>query len=389
MGNKVLPQLCSDKTCVGCMSCVNSCNQSALRIMQNEEGFYRPSLDIDKCIGCHMCAKSCPILIAKDLPTIKPSAFGCYSQSDSIRYNSSSGGAFSSIAINLLSENGIVWGAGYDENMRLVYMPIERIEDLDKIRRSKYVQCFVGDAYKRIKKQLKDGKPVLFCGTPCHVAGLYGYLGNSPENLLTIDFICHGVPSPLLFSNYLKWISEKYQDKVVDYKFRDKKFGVNYNVATTITLSKLGEKHLYGKENSYTLGFCKGKTICASCYNCHFRSTQRLSDFTIGDFHGNTYSGEQKFKGVSCLIANSDKAKDIVKSLDQIIIQEVSLETIVKSNPSYTQANSGLPNENLKEMVKESFSVLSESVLKMNLKDKLRMILMKLFGTKVLYRLLK
>lgn len=389
MGNNALPILCEDIECTGCMACVSSCSKSALCIIQNDEGFYRPSFDAEKCIGCLLCEKSCPILLSKEKPTVKPLAFGCYSKSDSIRQKSSSGGAFSSIANKVLSENGIVWGAGYDYNMRLIYMPIERIDDLDRIRRSKYVQCYVGDTYFRIRKQLKEGKSVLFCGTPCHVAGLYGYLGYRPENLLTIDFICHGVPSPLLFANYLKWISEKYQDRVVDYIFRDKKFGVNYNVATTITFANSGKKHLYGKENCYTLGFCKDKTIGSSCYNCHFRDTQRLSDFTIGDFHGNTYSGEQKFRGVSCLMANSDKAKIVVNSLDQIIIEEVPLETIINSNPSYTKPNSGTPNKEMKNMVNKSFSILSESVFKMNKKDKLKMVLMKMFGAKLLYKLMK
>ncbi len=389
MVNKVLPVLCKDKECTGCMACLNSCSKGALCIIHNEEGFYRPSLDVDKCIGCLLCEKSCPILHTKDLPTAKPTAFGCYSNSDSIRRSSSSGGIFSSIAIKVLSNNGIVWGAGYDENMRLVYMPVESIDDLEKIRRSKYVQCYVGDAYQAIKRQLKDGRSVLFCGTPCHVAGLYGYLGNRPENLLTIDFICHGVPSPILFANYLQWISEKYQDKVVDYNFRDKKFGVNYNVATTVTFSNIGKKHLYGKENCYTLGFCKNKTIGKSCYSCHFRSTQRLSDFTIGDFHGNTYSGDQKFKGVSCLMANSDKAKGLVKSLVQISIELASLEDVVNSNPSYTKPNSGSPNENMNKIVYTSFPVLSERDFQMDIKDYLRMVLVKLLGAKLLYKLMK
>lgn len=381
------PLLCDDQLCTGCSACVNTCNKGALTIGQNTEGFYRPVVDEEKCVGCGVCEKNCPILNEKISFSRTPKAYGCYVSDEKIRARSSSGGAFSSLALYVLELGGTVWGAGFNSDMRLEYMPVKTVSELDKIRRSKYVQCYVGDAFQRISKQLKQGELVLFCGTPCHVAGLYGYLRTDAGNLITIDFICHGTPSPRLFREYLEWLTQKFHDQVVDFNFRDKKFGINYNVATTAVFERKGEIHLYGKENSYTIGFCQDKTISHSCNECRYRNIRRMSDFTLGDFHGSHYSADQKYKGVSCLIANSEEAKRMVPKLKDLYSEEIPAEEIVKGNPSYTKQNHKRIFSY--KVLERPYQELADNVFVLSVRDYVKLWMMKILGAKILYKLFK
>lgn len=310
--DKQQPQLCGTHDCIGCSSCAQICSHGAITMMLNDEGYYNPHVELSKCIGCKLCESRCPVLH----PTIKhsetPEAFAFWIKDEKARTHSSSGGAFTAIAMSVLNENGIVWGAGYDDHLHPVYKFVEREEDLDELRGSKYVQCEIGDSYKTIKTQLIAGRKVLFCGTPCHVAGLYAYLnGKMVENLLTVDFICHGVPSSQLFGNYIEWLEAKYHDSAVGFNFRESKFGINYNVGTSIAFRNKGKKFLYLADNSYTIGFCRDITIHDVCGTCKFNGISRHADFTIGDFHGakGEYSAEEQYKGISTMIANSRNAQ--------------------------------------------------------------------------------
>ena len=308
MENKNLPQLCDANTCMGCGSCAQSCAHEAITMSYNAEGYYNPVVNADRCVGCHQCEKHCPILTPVVKHEEEPLAYAVWNKDDEIRKQSSSGGAFTSIAEPILDEGGLVWGAGYSADMKPIYMCIEHKEDLNLIRGSKYVQCEIGDTFKKIRAQLKDGNKVLFCGTPCHVAGLHAFLqGKFVENLITVDFICHGVPSSKLFGNYIQWLENKYKDKVTRFNFRESKFGINYNVATSATFRNAGKKYLYLNDNSYTLGFCRDITIHDACSLCHFRGQQRHADFTIGDFHGEKkrFNSKEQYKGISTMIVNN------------------------------------------------------------------------------------
>ena len=384
---KRMPQLCNDKDCTGCSSCAQSCAKNAISMQFNKEGYYNPVVETDKCVGCLICEQRCPILspVAKNKEPLN--AYASWIKDDETRAKSSSGGAFSAIAIEILNTGGIVWGAGYTDNMIPSYKYVEHSKDLDLIRGSKYVQCKIGDTYKKIKEQLKIGKQVLFCGTPCHVSGLYAFLnGKFTENLITIDFICHGVPAPKLFGNYIKWLEEKYNDEIVDFNFRESRFGTNYNVGTSATFKEKGKKFLYLQNNSYTLGFCRDLTIHETCNKCFFNGTQRTSDFTIGDFHGTKgeYSAKEQHQGISCLIVNSDKGNAYVERLD-MKIKEVELKKIIKSNPSYTLQSKIKSPLNLEEIVTKPFKEVQEKHIRPSLKDKIKTVSMLLLGGRLTY----
>ena len=202
----------SDKAnCCGCSACYSACPKQCISMVEDEEGFRYPIIDKSKCIDCGLCEKVCPVLNVSN-PNKPASIFAFSNKSEDIRLKSSSGGAFSLLAELVLSQGGVVFGAAYDNNWEVAHTYIERIEDLDMLRRSKYVQSRIGDTYKQAKNFLKEGRKVLFTGTPCQISGLRHYLRKDYENLITMDFVCHSAPSPKVWRKFLR---EQYARKGV------------------------------------------------------------------------------------------------------------------------------------------------------------------------------
>lgn len=320
MMEKRPPILCDKKDCTGCATCVQICPQSAINMVKDEKGFLYPQIDPAKCIDCLLCEKKCPINELERTTNPSPTMYACWHKNMDIRLKSSSGGVFSAIAEYILKNGGIVWGAAYSENLILTYQYIENIEDLDKLRRSKYVQAEVNDSFKLIKEQLESERTVLFTGTSCHIRGLYSYLPKKlHENLITIDFICHGVPSPSVFRKYINWLEKKYNDKLIDFNFRDKQYGWDNGVLTVGYFQNKGKKIFMNDENSYFYGMLHDMFIRPCCHECQSNGLQRESDFTIADFWG--IGRKKKFEhehernyGISLLALNSEKAHKIYET---------------------------------------------------------------------------
>lgn len=202
----------SDKAnCCGCSACYSACPKQCISMVEDEEGFRYPIVDKSKCFDCGLCEKVCPVLNVSN-PNKPAYIFAFSNKSEDIRLKSSSGGAFSLLAELVLSQDGVVFGAAYDNNWEVAHTYIERIEDLDMLRRSKYVQSRIGDTYKQAKTILKEGRKVLFTGTPCQISGLRHYLRKDYDNLITMDFVCHSAPSPKVWR---KFLSEQYARKGV------------------------------------------------------------------------------------------------------------------------------------------------------------------------------
>jgi len=217
------PDLCRRDLCSGCASCFNVCPRNAITMNLDDEGFLAPNVDVDKCVGCKLCEKACPILNPPKLERVEaPKVYACWNNNQEIRRESSSGGMFSVYAERVLSEGGVVFGAVYDESMKVVLTKAESIDDLARFRSSKYVQAEVGSIYRDVKSELKSGRPVLFAGTPCQVGGLYGYLGTDYDALYTCDLVCHGAPSPVLYEKWLEFLGAKLGGKVVSLNMRGK-----------------------------------------------------------------------------------------------------------------------------------------------------------------------
>ena len=203
--------------CCGCGACYSKCGVKAITMQENDEGFLHPVINEDSCVECGQCLKVCPVLNAKDENTATPDCYAC-AASDEIRAKSSSGGMFTLLAEYVLNKGGVICGAAYDEKWNVHHIIINNTADLDKLRGSKYIQSDTEKCYSEIEKLLKNGKEVLFSGTPCQVAGLNTFLGRKYDNLLTVDLLCHGAPSRGVWQKYL---TESFKDrKIINVNFR-------------------------------------------------------------------------------------------------------------------------------------------------------------------------
>ncbi len=315
------------KECCGCHACYNTCPVQAIEMRSDEEGFLYPVILQDKCIQCNRCKNICPVL---NKPANMPlqMAYGCYANKKEEQMSSSSGGLFSVLARKVLSENGLVCGAAYDKVQAVYHLIIDSEADLYRLKETKYVQSQIGDAFKTIKNKLEQEKIVLFSGTPCQVAGLRKYLGKEYENLLCIDLICHGVPSPEVWQRYKKEIAngkeiervsfrnknqgmspitidyylsdgnvikespevwQRYKKEIANGKeiervsFRNKNQGMSPITIDYYLSDGNVIKESYA-DSVYMKGFIQNLYVRPSCFECKFKGTKRCSDLTLGDF---------------------------------------------------------------------------------------------------------
>lgn len=317
------------QNCTGCAACENICPKNAISMKLNEEGFLYPAIDADLCINCNMCNKVCPVQQNIEKPHYQK-AYAAWSSDDIILSRSSSGGVFSILANYILEQNGIVCGAAYDERNCPHHIFIDKKEDLPQLCGSKYVQSYIGDAYIKTKNFLKQGKNLLFAGTPCQIAALKLFLSKNYDNLITIDVACHGVPSPEIWKKYL---SEQGQN-ITNVNFRDKstgwhKFGFSY--------VNNGKKYFQkAVDNLFFKGFIKNLYLRKSCSDCRFANMYRPADFTLADFWGiQKYSKKlTNFMGTSLLITNNEKAENLLQKVKDkfSVLKEVPLQMAVKKN---------------------------------------------------------
>lgn len=322
-----------NEKCTGCMACYNICTTGAIEIIQNEKGFYEPNIIAGKCINCKKCKAVCPEVKKREKHNIK-NVYAAWTKNKDIRKNSTSGGIFSVIATEILNEGGIVFGAIFDENFKVIHSYIKQKDDLIKLRGSKYVQSFIGNNFKKVEEFLKDGKKVLFSGTACQIAGLLNYLNKDYDNLITIDVLCHGIPSPKIFDEYLKNINSQNR-KIIGINFRYKKPSwTTYSMKIDFDD---GKKYIKSNQKDpFLRGFAEDyitKDICASC---QYATTKRISDITIADFWGyisDEFNTRNTENGISLIIENTEKADEIIRKIKkQLVIREKSIQEAVKGN---------------------------------------------------------
>lgn len=328
------------KDCCGCLACVQSCPKRCIRLLEDGEGFLYPSVDKDTCVGCGKCEKVCPMLCGTSKRTPE-ATYAATNLDEYVRSHSSSGGIFSLLSEYVIRHGGVVFGAAFNDNMEVVHSYTESVEGLAKFRGSKYVQSRTEDSLLDAERFLKEGRDVLYSGTPCQVAGLKSYLGKTYGNLLAVDFVCHGVPSPGIFREYLGEESRK--GKIVDVNFRDKVTGwKNYSMTLLYddTAKDPGciQSEIFHK-NLYMKGFLGNLYLRPSCHSCRFKEGGSGSDITLGDFWGIDKIRPEldDDKGISLVIANNERADGLLKTLG-CKLEEMPIGEAIKYNPSVSSS---------------------------------------------------
>lgn len=323
------------KDCCGCYACYNICPKQCITMKIDDEGFWYPNINEDICINCNLCEKVCPIINPVKRNDSKKIAYAGMNKDEQIRIKSSSGGIFSILAEYIIKNNGIVYGASFDENFSVKHKRILYCTDLDLLRGSKYVQSAIDDIYKQVKNDLESNKPVLFTGTPCQVEGLRSYLKKEYVNLITMDFICHGVPSPLVWKKYLEEMKKSKQENIKNIYFRNKDIGWKIFSLKIIFDEKIYSNTL--NNDLFMKGFLQDVYLRPSCYDCKFKKINRISDITVADFWGieNVLPKMDDDKGTSLIVVHSEKGKQLFDELsEKMMVNEVNLNEAIKYNSS-------------------------------------------------------
>lgn len=328
-----------DKTkCCGCNACASRCPKQCITLQEDAEGFRYPVIDMALCIDCGVCERVCPVIHPGEERT-PLQAFAAVNPNETIRMQSSSGGVFTILAEQIIEEGGVVFGAAFDDNWEVHHTYTETKEGLEVFRGSKYLQSRIESAYQEAEHFLKDGRKVLFSGSPCQVAGLKCFLRKSYDNLLAVDFICHGVPSPKVWRKYLE---ENFSAQRAD-AGKNSVLSSSINKVPVITGIAFRDKTLTGwkkysfvvrgksaskadkntvllsgifYENQYMQAFLNDLILRPSCYACPSKKGQSGSDITVADFWGieHVLPDLDDDKGVSLLLAHTDKGKEFISS---------------------------------------------------------------------------
>lgn len=309
--------------CCGCSACISICPLSCISMTVDEEGFLYPRVNLNICIDCKLCEKVC--LVLNPLEERKEIAVYAVKNKDKeIIKQSSSGGVFTLLANRVIERGGVVFGAKFNENWQVIHDFAETLEGISVFRSSKYVQSVLGDCFMQVKSFLDSGRLVLFCGAPCQIAGLKMFLNKDYSNLLLVDFICHGVPSPLVWKRYLNEKITNYNSTISNISFRDKKYGWKIFGLAIDFKNKNGKisKQFYERyyKNLYMRGFLENLFLRPSCHKCPAKSLKSGSDITIADFWGikKIAPDVADDNGVSLVMINTHLGNDYYSEINKI-----------------------------------------------------------------------
>ena len=380
--------------CSGCGACVASCPVDAIKMKDDFRGFQYPVIDEEKCINCGLCKKVCPFNEKDNSKKNMEESeiFAVKVKDKEIRMKSSSGGMFSVLANYTLENKGVVYGVGFDSDFNVKHLRVKNKEDLNKIRGSKYVQSELGNTFKEIKKDLEKNLLVLFSGTPCQVAGLNSFLRKDYKNLMTVDLICHGVPSKIIWRGFVKSLEKKNKSKLKRFYFRNKERGwrEGYNLAIFENGKKLVNDYFL---NSYIHLFLYNYSIRESCFNCVFKGYNRVGDFTLGDFWG-IEKNHQAFddnKGVSLVFLNTKKAKNVFEkvklNLDYVKSNKEEVNQLSLTSPPEAKKDRG---QFWKEFNQKGYDFVAKKYSHYGLKNRVKFLvfikipgkILKFFGVK-------
>ncbi len=357
------------KDCCGCRTCEQICVEKSITMISDKEGFLYPNIDETKCIGCNLCAKHCPMeyTFDKKEPIV---SYACQIKDKETLKKSSSGGMFRLFADYYVRQGGLVVGCQWNEVFKAVITFAEIETELYKMQGSKYVSSDTGDTYSKVKNVLDRGREVLYTGTPCQIAGLKAFLQRDYEQLLTMDFLCHGVPSSKMFDASLDYLQKKHHVRIIDYRFRDKtQFG--WGLCTAYDTDCKGTIYEKGEMNHYLYGFTRGYMNRYSCYQCPFTGIKRIADVTVADYWGGSkYHANISWQyGCSILLLNTEKAMSIFKDIEENVHCENStIDNMAEQNGSLKEEHRAdtipkIRKTIYKQLYEEGFSKLADESL--------------------------
>ena len=300
--------------CCGCGACVSACPKKCLTLQADGEGFVYPQLDKQSCINCGLCERVCPLLHKPQQHELF-GVYGAKNKDDVTRFFSSSGGMFTLLAEKILTQGGAVFGAVLDEKLQVRHICVQESSGLARLRGSKYVQSIMGACYAEARNLLQQGSKVLFSGTPCQIAGLKGFLQRGYDNLLTVDVVCHGVPSPKVYAKHLAELAELAGELVREVRFRDKEKG--WLRGETLFLTEHRRFGASKRKETYMRLFLNNISIRPSCGQCAFNNRRSLADITIADYWGvnKQFPEFDDDKGVTLVLINTPQGQEMLEAV--------------------------------------------------------------------------
>ena len=321
--------------CTGCGACVQRCPKRCISWTQREFGFRYPQIDKDACVNCGLCEKVCPTDKALEVP-VEQKVYAAVHKDTEVLAKSTSGGAFTAIADAIFAQGGIVYGAAMLDDMQVKHIRTTGKDDFEGLRSSKYLQSDTGTTYQMVEQDLKQGKFVLYSGTPCQIDGLKNFLGKDYETLYTVDIVCHGVGSQAYFDKYMDFARERY-GKIKALRFRSKEYagwscgGVVVVVDSSDCLKKIPYRDF---DNYYYSYFLSGDIYRKSCYSCKYANTNRVGDFALGDYWGVEALNLplQTENGCSLLLVNNQHAMQLLDEIESLDRVETTVEQAAHCN---------------------------------------------------------
>lgn len=374
----MIDKVITKTNCTGCKLCKDVCPVGAISFEINNEGFWYPTVDENKCINCNICINRCPILQEDFYKKEIRSVYSAWIKDDKIRFKSTSGGIFYALADYILSNGGYIVGSQYADDFKSAFHTFSNTYDgLQHIMGSKYFQSDTDGIYKKTKELVLKRKPVLFCGTPCQSAALQSFFTEIPDNLYIVDFVCRGVNSPLAFKKHIEELERDYKSPVEYVHLKNKKTGWQ-SIATYIRFKNGKEYHEDLNSSLWVRGFIAGGNLFSRecCYRCAYKKMPRISDITIGDFWGiENASSEDMFKGISMFMLSSKKGQFLFECIkDKIEYKEERIELALDGNPAFSL--SAIRHENREmffELLKEhDFSYAVQKCTAFRKKSKVR-----------------
>lgn len=328
--------------CCGCKGCESVCPRHCIDMKTDEEGFWYPCVNTESCSKCGICEMVCPALHSREEKSKILATYAAVTNDEQIRRRSSSGGIFYEFSKNVLMRSGVVYGCAMSNDcLKAEHIRVDSVDQILLLCGSKYLQSDISNIFNKVKHDLREGRQVLFSGTPCQVAGLKRTLiGTQTDKLITVDFICHGVPSPEVWRQYAFTLEQKEKSLLSAVSFRDKTDGW-HNYSLKCVFENGREYRSNVTNNLYLRGFVMNDFLRPSCYYCKFKGDSHCSDITMADFWGveDILPNVADDRGTSLALVHTDAGLKLLECLsEKITLLQVETEDGLKQNPSYYES---------------------------------------------------